>query len=137
MSQLRKQQILQQLVDIQEEASTIAKRATQLEQQTAQIIQELQQIEFSTNHGYLSGDKIEVTNDYKGEKGLQGFVYDTSPRFVHFVQSDTKEKHCREPQNLRKLNFSSPVKSTNPQVSNTSASTINHLSTDFFNFGFC
>ena len=58
MSQLRKQQIIQQLSNIQKEAAIIAQRAHLLEHQTSQLIQELQEIEFCTNHGYLSGDKI-------------------------------------------------------------------------------
>ena len=118
MSQ-RKQQILQQLSEIQTGASILARRATQLEHKTSKIIQELQEIEFASNHGYLSGDKIEVTNDYKNERGLQGFVYDTSPRFVHFVEADSKDKHCREPQNVREITSLSPSK-----VQSTEASTI-------------
>ena len=130
MSQ-HKQQILQQLSEIQAEASHLARRATQLEQQTSKLIQELQEIEFATNHGFHSGDKLEVTNDYKGERGLQGFVYDTSPRFVHFVESESKDKHCREPHNVRKINSFSPSK-----VKSTGDSTISQLSGDLINFGF-
>ena len=137
MSQRRKQHILQQLSNIQTEASSLARRATQLEHETSKIIQELQEIEFSTHHGYLSGDKVEVTNDYKGEQGLQGFVYDTSPRFVHFVETDSKEKHCREPQNVRKINSFSPSKLKSTEDSRTPDPVISQLSADIYNFKFC
>ena len=76
-----------------------------------------------------------MTNDYKGERGLQGFVYDTSPRFVHFVESDTKEKHCREPQNLRRINSFSPTKVKSHPDSPKPDPTVSQLSTDIFNLG--
>ena len=90
MSQRRKQQILQQLSNIQTEASSLARRATQLEHETSKIIQELQDLEFSTHHGYLSGDKVEVTNDYKGEREKSTpFLHQNLSRqkiLVHLIQ---------------------------------------------------
>ena len=136
MSERKKHQILQRLANIQKEASILAQRANQLEYETSKIIDELQQIEFATNHGYLSGEKVEVTNDYKGERGLQGFVYDTSPRFIHFVETDTKEKHCREPQNVRKIEAFSPTKNHSSQESHLPDPDINNLSANIHKFKF-
>ena len=137
MSERRKHEILQQLSEIQAEASTIARRAIQLEHETSKIIQELKEIEFSTNHGYFSGDKVEVTNDYKGERGLQGFVFDTSPRFIHFVEAESKEKHCREPQNVRKINSFSPSKVKSTANLRSPDKDVFQLSEDIHNFKFC
>ena len=123
----KKKLILLHLAEIQAEASDIADRSKRLEYRAKTLIRELEDLELYSNHGLQPGDSVEVMNDYQNQRGLQGFVYDISARFIHFVDFRNRTKHCREPQNIKRIaqpqsvpSFSPDFISSNPPDSHTS-----------------
>ena len=99
----KKNLILLKLTKIEAEASDISVRSKRLEHRANNLIRELERLELYSYHGFRPRDSIEVTNNYQDQKGLWGFVYDISARFVHFVDFHNRVKHCREPQNIKRI----------------------------------
>ena len=95
---------LNALLSIDSESNTEGKSSSrQTASNTAARVTSATTSERANVH-FQPGDRLEVLNDYQGQRGKTGEVVHTKGEYVHFVIEDTGRKTSRKYYNVRKIN---------------------------------